>query len=129
MALPFSDDLRERIISFYENHDDYTQQDIADEFGVSQSFVEKLLRRWRATGSSAALPHAGGRTPTLQHHDRTLQQLVAAQPDATLAELQARIVKKTGLQVSAPTLCRTLQRLRLGRKKSRSNQASNNDQK
>lgn len=129
MALPFSDDLRERIISFYENHDDYTQQDIAGEFGVSQSFVEKLLRRWRATGSSAALPHAGGRTRTLQDHDVTVQQLIAAQPDATLAELQTRIVKKTKLQVSAPTLCRTLQRLCLGRKKSRSNPASNNDQK
>ncbi len=129
MALPFSDDLRQRIIRFYENHDDNTQPEIADEFGVSHSFVEKLLRRWRATGSSAALPHAGGRTRTLQPADVTLQQLVAAQPDATLAELQSRIAKKTKLQVSVPTVCRTLQRLRLVRKKSRSNPASNNDRK
>ena len=129
MALPFSDDLRQRIIRFYENHDDNTQPEIAAEFGVSHSFVEKLLRRWRATGSSAALPHAGGRTRTLQPADVTLQQLVAAQPDATLAELQSRIAKKTKLQVSVPTLCRTLQRLRLVRKKSRSNPASNNDRK
>jgi transposase len=129
MALPFSDDLRERIIRFYENHDDDTQPEIAAEFGVSQSFVEKLLRRWRATGSSAALPHAGGRTRTLHHHDATVQKLVAAQPDATLAELQCRIAGKTKLHVSVPTLCRTLQRLRLGRKKSRSNPASNNDRK
>jgi transposase len=117
MALPLSDDLRERIIRFYENHDDYTQQELADEFGVSKSFIEKLLRRWRTTGSSAALPHAGGRTRTLQDHDQTVQQLVAAQPDMTLAELQARIAKKTRLQVSQPTLCRTLQRLRLRGKK------------
>ncbi|MGH9944627.1 MAG: hypothetical protein ACRD9R_19955 [Pyrinomonadaceae bacterium] len=41
MALPISDDLRERIIRFYENHDDDAQPEIADEFGVSQSFVEK----------------------------------------------------------------------------------------
>lgn len=129
MALPFSDDLRQRIIRFYENHDDNTQPEIADEFGVSHSFVEKLLRRWRATGSSAALPHAGGRTRTLQPYDVTLQQLVAAQPDATLAELQSRIAKKTKLHVSVPTVCRTLQRLRLVRKKSRSNPASNNDRK
>ena len=129
MALPISDDLRERIIRFYENHDDYTQQELADEFSVSKSFIEKLLRRWRTTGSSAALPHAGGRTRTLQHHVVTVQQLIAAQPDATLAELQTRIARKTKLQVSAPTVCRTLQRLRLRRKKSRSNPASNNDPK
>lgn len=124
MPLPISDDLRERIIRFYQNHDDYTQQELADEFSVSKSFIEKLLHRWRATGSAAALGHAGGRTRTLHNHDHTVQQLIAAQPDATLAELQARIAKKTKLQVSQPTICRTLQRLRLRRKKSPSNPAS-----
>ena len=127
MALPFSDDLRERIIRFYENHDDYTQRDLAEEFSVSQSFIEKLLHRWRTTGSSAALPHAGGRTRRLHGHDATVQKLIAAQPDATLAELQSRIAKKTKLQISAPTVCRTLQRLRLRRKKSPSRPASSND--
>lgn len=129
MPLPISDDLRERIVRFYQNHDDYTQQELADEFGVSQSFIEKLLRRWRTTDSSAALPHAGGRTRTLQDHDQTVQQLVTAQPDLTLAELQLRIAKKTKLQVSQPTLCRTLQRLRLRRKKSPSCPASSSDPK
>jgi transposase len=129
MALPLSDDLREHIIRFQENHADYTQQDLADEFGVSKSFIEKLLRRWRTTGSSAALPHAGGRTRTLQDHDRTVRQLIVAQPDATLAELQTRIAKKTKLVVSQPTLCRTLQRLRLRRKKRSSSPVSSSDQK
>jgi transposase len=129
MALPFSDDLRERILRFHENHDDYTQQELADEFSVSKSFVEKLRRRWQTTGSAAALPHAGGRTRTLQHHDQTIQQLVAAQPDATLAELQTRIAKKTKLLVSQPTICRTLQRLRLRRKKKSNPPASNSDLK
>jgi len=129
MALPLSDDLRERIIRFHENHDDYTQQELADEFGLSKSFIEKLLRRWRTTSSSAALPHAGGRTRALQYHDPTLQQLIAAQPDATLAELQTRIAKKTKLQVSQPTVCRALQRLRLRRKKRSSLPASSSEQK
>ncbi len=129
MALPLSDDLRQRIIRFYETHDDYTQQELADEFAVSQSFIEKLLRRWRTTGSSAALPHAGGQTRLLQDHDATVQQLIAAQPDATLAELQHRLAHQSKLQVSAPTLWRTLQRLRLRRKKSLSHPASSNDQR
>lgn len=129
MALPISNDLRERIIRFYENHDDYTQQDLADEFAVSKSFIEKLLRRWLTTGSSAALPHAGGRTRTLKDHDQTVQQLVAQQPDATLAELQTRLAKQTKLQVSQPTICRTLQRLRWRRKKSPSRPASSSAQR
>jgi transposase len=118
MAKAYSNDLRERIMRFYENHADYTQQELADEFAVSQSFIEKLLRRWRTTGSSAVLPAGGGQVSPLRQHDATLEQLVAAQPDATLAELQARLATKTKLQVSVPTVCRALQRLRLRRKKS-----------
>ncbi len=129
MALPLSDDLRQRIIRFYQHHADYTQQEIADEFAVSKSFIEKLLRRWHCTGSSAALPHAGGQTRLLQDHDATVQQLIAAQPDATLAELQRRIAQKTKLQVSVATLCRTLQRLRLRRKKSPGSPASSSGQR
>jgi putative transposase len=117
MALPFSDDLRTRIIRFYEAHDDYTQEEIADHFGVSLSFLEKLLRRWRTTGNSAALPHGGGNSRTLKDHQENLRQLVAAQPDITLAELQQHFADNFALRVSQPTLCRDLQSLRLRRKK------------
>lgn len=60
MPKPLSNDLRARVIRFYENHDDYAQPEIAEEFGVSVSTVEKLLRRWRTTGSSEALAPGGG---------------------------------------------------------------------
>lgn len=114
----YSDDLRERIILFFENHPDYTQQEIADEFAASRSFVEKLLQRWRATGSAAALPHGGGQQRLLAAHEQKLRELVAAQPDATLAELREKIESATNLSVSVATMCRALQRLDLGRKKS-----------
>ena len=91
MPLPYSNDLRQRIIRFYENNGDYAQREIAEEFGVSKSFVEKLLQRQRTTKSSDALPLGRGRTAILEHHQKTLQQLVAKQPDATLAEIQARL--------------------------------------
>lgn len=117
MALPISDDLRARIIRFYEAHDDHTQEEIAELFGVSLSFVEKLLRRWRTTDSSAALPHGGGATRLLQAHTAKVSDLVAAQPDLTLAELQTQVAAQTQVQASVPTLCRELQRLRLRRKK------------
>ena len=118
MARPYSDDFRAQLIRFYEAHDDYTQEDLAVEFGVSLSFVEKLLRRWRTTHSSAALPHAGGRPRTLKDHRAVLQDLVAAQPDVALHELQAQVAAQTHVQASPATLCRELQRLRLRRKKS-----------
>lgn len=118
MALPISDDLRERIIRFYENNDDYSQPELAAEFGVCKSFIEKLLQRQRATGSSAALPHAGGRKRTLKDQELTLQKLVASQPDITLDELRTEVAAKTQLTVSPSTLSRELQRLRLVRKKS-----------
>ena len=127
MAHPISNDLRERIIRFYENHDDYTQPEIADEFGVSLSFVEKLLRRWRTTQNCAALPRGGGNLSPLRQHDATLQKLVAQQPDATLAELKERLATKKELTVSEAAICRALQRLRLGRKKSPNSRASSKD--
>lgn len=118
MALPLSDDLRAQIIRFFENHDDYTQQEIADEFGISRSCVEKLLQRWRATGSSAALPHAGGRVSALQAHEARLKELVAAQPDCTLTELREQLAQERQLALHESSICRALQRLRLPRKKS-----------
>lgn len=125
----YSDDLRERIIFFYEHHLDYTQQEVADEFGTSRSFMEKLLQRWRATGSAAALARGGGSPRLLAAHEPKLCELVAAQPDATLAELREQIESATTVSVSTATLCRALQRLDLGRKKSLSSRTSNTARK
>jgi transposase len=117
---PYSDDLREKIIQFFENHPDYTQQDIADEFGISRSFVEKLLQRWRATNSSAILPHGGGQQRKLKGHEEKTREFVAAQPDLTLDELRAKLKSAIRLEVSPATMCRELQRLNLPRKKNSS---------
>jgi transposase len=123
---PYSDDLREKFIQFFENHPDYTQQDIADEFSVSRSFIEKLLQRWRATNSSAALPPGGGQQRKLKDHEEKTRDLVAAQPDVTLDELRAKLKSAIRLEVSPATMCRELQRLNLPRKKKLINQVSRN---
>lgn len=127
--IPYSNDLREKIIRFFENHPDYTQQEIADEFGVSRSFIEKLLQRWRATHSSAVLPRGGGQPRLLKDHDQQLRELVAAQPDATLDELRERLASSTRLSVSLATICRALQRLQLERKKRLRSRTNNTDPK
>lgn len=125
MPKPYSNDLRARVMRFYEEHSDYTQAELAAEFEVSLSTLEKWLQRWRASGSCAALPPGGGRTASLAKHQRTLHKLVAAQPDATLGELQSRLAQRRRVVVSQATVCRALQRLQLRRKKSPKSPASN----
>ena len=97
-----------------------SQRVLADLFGVSLSFVEKLLRRHRTTGSIAPKPHAGGQRPVLDAAATSLvQQLVAHNADITLEELCARVAAERGIHISVATMCRVLQRLGLPRKKNR----------
>jgi transposase len=116
---PYSQDLRDRIIHTLEAGQD-TQPAVAERFRVSPSFVAKLWHRWRHSGSSAAKPHAGGKSRRLKNYTETLRNEVAQQPDATLEELRDRVVAAQGPQVSPATICRALQRLQLPRKKRRS---------
>jgi transposase len=116
----YSNDLRRKIIAAYENND-YSQQQVADLFGVSPATVRNLVRRKRETGSPDALPHAGGRQSALTEKARLFVRDAVQQDKAlTLDELRQRLKTKHKKTVSRPTLCRLLQNLGLPRKKSRS---------
>jgi len=120
----YSIDLRQKILHACERRLG-SQRALANLFGVSLSFVEKLLRRHHTTGDIAPKPHAGGQRPSLDAAAHTLvQQLVQANADLTLEELCARVADERGIHVSVATMCRVLQRLGLPRKKSRSTPAS-----
>ena len=113
----YSLDLRERVAAAADLPN-ATLWQVARQFAVSKSFVEKLRARQVATGSVAALPPGRGPSPRLTtsaHH--TLNALVAAQSDATLAELCAALVAAAHPAVSPSTLCNLLQRLGWNRKK------------
>lgn len=114
---PYSQDLRERIIRGLEARVE-TQPEIAERFAVSLSFVEKVWRRWRTTGSCAARPHAGGRVRSLRAAEAVIRAAVASDPDLTLATLCEQLDQRGGPQVSQKTMCLELQRLRLPLKKS-----------
>lgn len=117
---PYSNDLRRRIVDAYESGD-YSQDEVAELFGVSNATVRNFLRRKRETGSSDALPHAGGRVPALDSLDRErLRQLARDNDDATLAELCRLVDKSLKKSISNSAMCRLLQTLGLPRKKSRS---------
>ena len=104
----YSDDLRRKLVQAWLAGES-TQGELADLFNVSLGWVEKVLQRWRETGDTAAAPFRHGRYPAVSPEH--VRRLVTRHADATLAELSRQ------LQVSAPTVCRCLQRLGLPRKK------------
>ena len=58
------------------------QPALAEVFGVSASFVEKLLRRYRTTGTIVPKPHRGGRQLRLDAvAQRRIAQWMRAQPE------------------------------------------------
>jgi transposase len=120
----YSLDLRQKILRAWERRFG-SQRTIADVFGVSLAFVEKVVRQHRTTGDIAPKPYAGGQKPRLNEAAQAmLQRLVREHPDATLRELRTRVAAATGVYVSLATMCRVLQRLGLPRKKSHSTPAS-----
>ena len=117
MPRPYSADLRERALHACERGG-LSRARIAALFGLG----EKTLYRWqqqsRAEGRRAAKPHRGGPAPRLNGKALdALRALVAEANALTLTEYAERLAERTGLRVSGPTLCQTLKRLGLVRKK------------
>ena len=114
---PYSTDFRTKIVETkYKTNESIGQ--IADRFGVSYSFVRKLLKRYEAKGTVEPVPHGGGKLPKLNLQQiEMVVELVEEDNDATLQQLCTCLEEKTGLKVSIPTMCRVLQKLELTRKK------------
>jgi transposase len=123
MPKAYSEDLRERVWAAWQNGNE-SQPAVAARFGVSESFVRDLSRRFRATGSVAAKPHGGGRR--LVADAKTLARLgglVAKHNDLTNDEYHRQLCAK-GAALSRATVGRLLLRLDLTRKKRRSRTTS-----
>lgn len=113
-------DLRERVAAACDEGS-RSQPEVAEDFGVSLSFVTKLLARRKLAGSVAAKPHAGGFASAVDAKaEAALRALVRERPDATLAELADSLAERGGVRRSTPVICRALRRLGLPRKKRRS---------
>ena len=114
---PYAIDLREKLLQAYDQGLG-SQRALAVLFGVSRSFVEKLLQRRRTTGEIAPRPHGGGRRPSC---DATTFALVSPwvreTSDATLDALALQLQQPCALRVSLSTLSRLLTRAGLPRNK------------
>jgi len=116
---PYSQDLCDRVLAAVKT-DKKSQAELAETFGVSLSTVEKWWHRWRTTGQSTPQPYQAGPPRTLAECDDLIREMLAAQPDLTLDELCTRVAEQRGVVASRSMMCRTVQRLNLPLKKSRS---------
>lgn len=111
----YSMDLRERVIAASEEGV-MTHEEIAETFQVSVSWIGKLRKRFRETGSVEPKPHRGGQPAAFQGEAaQRLLQAVEEHPDATLKELASI----AGVSCSTSATERMLRKLGITRKKSR----------
>ena len=113
----YSLDLREKIVATHAQGG-RSQRQLAQQFGVALSFIEKLLKQQRETGSLAPKVRTQ-QTPTKLNDEQlqVLAQLVEVQNDATLDELRFQLEQKTGVLIGRSTVDRMLTRLKLTVKK------------
>ena len=107
----YSMDLRVRVLG--ERDGGAEVREAAEAFGVSESWIWKLLARRRDTGEIGPKRHPG-RPPTWTAHAQSIREAVALTPDASLKELRERL----NLPISETTLWRALNAMKLTLKKS-----------
>jgi transposase len=92
----------------------------ARQLRVTPSYVSKVLSRRRATGETTARPQRCQVMPKLAALGGAIQAEVARRPDATLADMRRWLADTHGTRASEGLMHKTLARLGLTLKKSRS---------
>lgn len=113
----YSVDLRQKIIDAYHNQP-ISQRQLAQRFTVALSFIQKILKQYRSTGSIEPKQHGGGTKLKLNSEQLAiLAELIESNNDATLAELCVMLKERTGGIVSIATMGRMTNRLNITVKK------------
>ena len=120
MAAAYSTDLRRKVVQACERSS-ASQAQVAGFFGVSLSFVEKLLRLHRRSGAFEPDRKRAGRPVLINAAAcEQVQRWLEEQSDLTLAELADRLQAECGLYVSVSCVWRLMRRLQMRRKKRQS---------
>jgi transposase len=114
MAKPYSNDLRVRVIEAVE--EGATREEAAERHDVSLSSVGRFLRLKRERGNLSPAKFGGYKLYALAAHEERVRQLVAEQPDITLAELKAKLAKQK-ITAGQTSIFRFLRHLKLTFKK------------
>ena len=106
MPKPYSLDLRERVAGFVDCG--HSRHAAAAHFGVSVSFVVKLVKAFGASGRLDPKPSGGRRHAKLEPHRSFLLARVAEKDDITMPELAAELEAQTGTKADPASLSRWL---------------------
>lgn len=124
MAKAYSDDLRRRFLSAYEQ-DEGTLEELAERFMVSLAYGKKLRGQFQRTGQMERVEQRRGTPRKLLDEPREqLRHWLIAIPDLTLDQLQQKLDEDCGVKISRAQVARALKRMGLRLKKSHSTPAS-----
>ena len=96
----------------------HTRVKVAELYNMALSTVGGFIKRKRETGSVSPDKFGGHKTFAREPHTTLVKELVAEQPDSTLAELQVRLAKEK-VKVSQSGISRFLHHINLTFKKKR----------
>ena len=113
----YSADLRERVLAGID--DGLPATAVAEQFGVSVSFIYKTLKRRRLTGETAARAQRNQQELKLAAYHDAIQAEIVRRPDVTLDELRVWLVETHRVEASLGLMHNTLIRLGLTLKKVR----------
>lgn len=113
----YSLELRQKLVDVYRAGN-ISQRQLALQFRVALSFVEKLLKHHRETGTIAPKVRTK-QTPTKLNPEQltVLCSIVEANNDATLDQLRHQLEQQTGVLIGRSTTARMLQTFNLTVKK------------
>jgi len=95
-----------------------SQRQLAKRFKVALSFIEKLLKQHRETGSIAPKVRRQQTPPKLNEQQlNVLKEIVSANNDATLSEIRISLEQKTGIMIGISTVDRMLKMMEIRVKK------------
>ena len=113
MPTPYSVDLRKRVIEAVETG--ASRREAAAQFEIDPSSAVRWLQCWTETGCCAPKPCGGSISP-LERHAEQILALVAEQPDLTLKQRVAQLLKRR-IPTSKSALSRFFQRHKITFKK------------
>ena len=120
---PYSQDLRDRVVQDVDRGA-CSQTEAAVKYSVSLSFVQKLMKRVRDIGSTAAKLATGGVKRRLAEAQKLIRAEVKHNPDVTLNALCEQVEAELGVWSDDSMMSRELKRLGITLKKRSSTPAS-----
>lgn len=119
MPRPYDNDLRRKLLAAHAAGKG-PQGALAEMFGVSVGWVEKVCRQHRRTGQADRVEQRHGPVSRVDAAAKAcLLRAIEDRPDLTLAELQRILAQQQGVRLCVAQVWRVLKRLGVRLKKSR----------